>query len=102
MRMLLNISVPHEPFNAYVRDGSISAKMGRILEALRPEAVYFTSSTGGRGAIIIVDVADPSRVPSIAEPWFLLFNAQVQFQICMTPDDLRKSGLDDLGRKWGS
>jgi hypothetical protein len=28
------------------------------------------------------------------------FNADVEFHIVMTPDDLRKSGLETLGKKW--
>jgi hypothetical protein len=47
-----------------------------------------------------VDVADPSKVPSLAEPWFLSFNADVEFHIVMTPDDLGRAGLDTMGKKW--
>ena len=50
---------------------------------------------------MIIDVASPSDVPRIAEPFFLTFNAEVRFHVCMTPDDLAKAGLDDLGDKWG-
>jgi len=46
-------------------------------------------------------VPDPSRVPAIAEPFFLLFNASVEFHVVMTPDDLAKAGLDAIGKKWG-
>ena len=46
------------------------------------------------------DVADPSKVPSFSEPWFLAFNADVEFHIVMTPDDLQKAGLEELGKKW--
>jgi hypothetical protein len=45
-------------------------------------------------------VADPSKVPSFAEPWFLQFNADVQFGIVMSPEELQRAGLDALGRKW--
>ena len=41
MRMLLDIKIPHETFNAAVRDGSVGEKLQRILEATKPEAVYF-------------------------------------------------------------
>ena len=41
MRMLLDIKIPHETFNAAVRDGSAGEKLKRILEATKPEAVYF-------------------------------------------------------------
>jgi hypothetical protein len=98
--MLLHIRIPHEEFNEAVRDGSIGQKIERILEAAKPEAVYFTEYEGQRGAIMIVDVEDPSKVPALAEPWFLTFNADVEFHITMTPDDLARAGLDALGKKW--
>ncbi len=74
--------------------------MQRILAELKPEAVYFTEHEGHRGAILIVDVAEPSRVPTFAEPWFLQFNADCEFHIVMSPEDLGKAGLDELGKKW--
>ena len=74
--------------------------MNRILEETRPEAVYFTEQGGRRGAIMIFDLADPSRVPAVAEPWFLIFNADVEFHIVMAPEDLRKAGLGEIGKKW--
>ena len=70
-------------------------------EDLKPEAVYFTEQGGQRGGILIVDVASPSDIPSIAEPFFLTFEAEVRFHVCMSPDDLAKAGLDELGKKWG-
>jgi hypothetical protein len=100
MRMLLNITIPHEPFNSLVRKGKAGKKLGAILDATKPEAVYFTEQDGKRGAVVIVDLADPSKIPNIAEPWFLSFNADVKCRILMTPEDLKKSGLDTLGKKW--
>jgi len=98
--MLLNVKIPHEEFNKAVRDGSVGQKLRRILEDIKPEAVYFTEQNGQRGAILIVDMADPSKVPSFAEPWFLAFNADVEFRVVMTPEDLQKAGLEELGKKW--
>jgi hypothetical protein len=100
MKMLLQVRIPHEEFNAAVRDGSAGKKLNRILEETRPEAVYFTEQNGQRGAIMIVDLADPSKVPAFAEPWFLTFKADVEFRVVMTPEDLKKAGLDELGKKW--
>ena len=100
MRMLLNVRMPHEPFNTLVRQGKIGAVMGRILDEIKPEAAYFTEQDGKRGGIFIVDVKDPSRVPSIAEPFFLHLNADCRLQIVMSPDDLKKAGLEELGKKW--
>jgi hypothetical protein len=101
MRMLLNISLPLEPFNAAVKDGTAGQKLGRIIDEMKPEAIYFTEQCAGRGAVVIVDMPDPSKIPALAEPWFLTFNASVEFRVVMTPDDLQKASLDDLGKKWG-
>ena len=100
MRMLLSAKIPHETFNAAVRDGSAGEKLKRILDATKPEAVYFTEQDGRRGAIMIVNLADPSQIPAFAEPWFLTFNADVEFHVVMTPEDLARAGLDALGKKW--
>jgi hypothetical protein len=100
MRMLLHVRIPHEDFNAAVRDGSVGSKVKQILKATKAEAVYFTEYDGRRGAIMIININDPSEVPKFAEPWFLSFNADVQFHIAMTPEELGRAGLEDLGKKW--
>ena len=46
---------------------------------------------------MLVDVASPSDIPRIAEPFFLTFDAEVPFHVCMTSDDLARAGLDELG-----
>jgi hypothetical protein len=101
MRVLLNVRIPHEPFNAAVKDGTAGTKLKRILETIKPEATYFFEQNGQRGAVLVVDLPDPSKIPSLAEPWFLTFQADVEFRIVMTPADLDKAGLGDLGKKWG-
>ena len=98
--MLLDVTIPHEPFNTLLRKGVAGKKLMDILEALKPEAVYFSEHEGKRGATIIVDMADASKIQSLAEPWFLTFDADVKFRIAMTPDDLKKGGLDAIGKKW--
>ncbi len=101
MRMLMNIQLPLEPFNTAVRNGTIGQKMQAILEAIKPEAAYFTEQNGRRGGVLVVDLKDPSAVPALAEPWFLTFNAEVEFRIAMTPEDLAHSNLEALGKHWG-
>jgi hypothetical protein len=100
MRVLLNVSFPHEQFNAAVRDGSVGQKLKRILDEIKPEAVYFTEQHGKRSCILIVDLPDASKVPALAEPWFLTFNADVELKVVMSPENLANAGLDDLGKKW--
>jgi len=47
-----------------------------------------------------VDVDHPSSVPTLAEPWFLGFDAEVQFHIVMSPEELGRANLDGLAKKW--
>ncbi len=101
MRMLMNIIFPLEPFNSAVRDGTVGSKMQAILEQIKPEAVYFTEQHGQRGGVLVVDVKEASDVPALAEPWFLTFEADVEFRIAMTPGDLARADLDNLGKTWG-
>jgi hypothetical protein len=100
MRILLQVNLPHKPFNAAVKDGTAGKKMQRILEDAKPEAVYFTEIDGQRCAMLIVNLDDPSKIPTYAEPWFLTFEADVKFRPVMTPEDLGRAGLEALGKKW--
>ncbi len=100
MRMLMNVRFPHEPFNTLVKEGPAGEIIRRILDDLKPESIYFTEQGGTRGAVAIIDVDDSSRIPSFSEPFFLNFNADCEFRIAMSPEDLGKAGLDELGKKW--
>jgi hypothetical protein len=100
MRMMMHVTLPHEPFNTAVKDGSVGAKMKRILDHLKPDTAYFTASGGRRSAHLVVDLADVSKIPSLAEPWFLTFNADIEIQPVMTPQDLGVAGLEALGKAW--
>jgi len=100
MRMLLIIRLPTETFNAAVRDGTAGSKTRKILDEIRPEAVYFTETKGLRTVIMVVELEKPSQVPALAEPWFLSFNADVEFHVVMGPEELQESGLDKLSEMW--
>jgi hypothetical protein len=101
MRMLMIIRLPNETFNVAVRDGSAGAKTKAILKAVGPEAVYFTETGGQRTVVMIVELENASRIPALAETWFLTFNAGVEFHVVMDQKELQEGGLDELGEKWG-
>jgi hypothetical protein len=101
MRMIMNVYLPVDVFNAAVKDGSAGAKMQKILAKQKPEAAYFTEYHGQRSGILVVDLKQASEIPAYAEPWFLTFNAKVEFHPTMTPQDLASAGLDALGKEWG-
>ena len=48
-----------------------------------------------------INVDHMSEIPKFAEPFFLTFNADCEFRIAMTPEDLDRAGLAELGEKWG-
>ena len=93
MKMLVNVICPIEPFNSMVKIGTVGEVIGRVLEEIKPESIYFTEIDGHRGAVMVVDVADASSVPSIAEPWFLNFEANCEFRIAMSAEDLMNANL---------
>ena len=101
MRMLMTVKMPHAEFNAALRAGTAHQKIGQIMETLKPEAAYFTSIDGRRTALLVVDLVEPSQIPELAEPWFLNFNADVDFKVVMTPEDLQQAGLDAICQQWG-
>jgi len=101
MRMLLTVEIPHEPFNSLVRSGKAGQILGRILDAIKPEAAYFTEQDGTRCGIFVINLQNPSDVPAFAEPFFLNFQANCRFRIVMSPEDLKKAGLEELGERWG-
>ena len=94
------VKMPHGPFNAAVKNGTAAMKMNKILDEQKPEAAYFTEFDGRRTGVLVVNLPDASKIPSLAEPWFLTFEADVEMHIAMVPEDLKKSGLDDFGKKW--
>ncbi len=98
--MLMRVTLGCEKFNAAVRDGTASAKMQKLLGEMKAEAVYFTEFGGKRTGILIVDLKEASQIPAFAEPWFLTFEAAVEFHPVMLPEDLAKSGIDGMGKKW--
>jgi hypothetical protein len=98
--MMLTASIPNEPFNSLVRSGEAGTITRDILAELKPEAAYFVEEDGMRCCVLIIDVADSSRIPFYAEPFFLKFNATCRFRIAMVPEDLGKAGLEALGKKW--
>jgi hypothetical protein len=100
VKMLMFAKFPLEKFNAAIADGSVDKKIKKILEDTRPDWVYFAELDGHRSAVMLVNVDTPSKVPFYAEPWFLTFDAEINFRIAMTPEDLGKAGLGALGKKW--
>jgi hypothetical protein len=56
-----------------------------------------------RTAIMVVDMADASQIPAIAEPWFLAFGASVEIQPVMLPKYLAAAepAIENAVKKFG-
>lgn len=90
MRTMIRLTVPVEAGNKAFRDGTLQKTIMGLLEQLKPEAAYFFPDRGVRSAMFIIDLKEPSDIPSIAEPLFEKLNAAVEFQPVMNAEDLKK------------
>ena len=88
--MMLHVSLPVEKANEKIADGSLPRILPAILADPKPEAAYFLTFGGKRTALIFFDLADLSQIPAVAEPFFMAFNADVQFYPVMNAEDLSK------------
>jgi hypothetical protein len=92
MRMMVKVEWPVEAGNAVMKDGSMPGTIQAILEEQKPEAAYFIAFNGKRTGLIFLEVEDASQIPAVAEPWFLAFDASVDFYPAMNAEDLKKAG----------
>ena len=94
MRFLVKVNIPVEAGNKAVKDGTLGKTIQRILQEQKPEAAYFVAENGQRCGYLILNMESASKIPSIAEPWFLAFNASVELKPAMVAEDLQKAGQD--------
>jgi hypothetical protein len=91
MRMMVRWTVPAEPGNAAITDGTMSSSIESLMQALKPEAAYFFANDGMRSGMMVFDMQDSSQIPHVAEPLFQAFNANVEILPVMNADDLNKA-----------
>ncbi|MFD0315172.1 hypothetical protein [Streptomyces flavalbus] len=95
MRVMLRATLNTEAANEGIKNGTLPQALEAMMERLKPEAAYFTPNHGSRCCIVVFDMQDSSQMPSISEPLFQQFGAEVEMQPVMNADDLRK-GLGAL------
>lgn len=102
MRTLLKVSIPIAEGNAAVAEGTLGTTLSSILADLKPEAAYFAEENGARTAFLVVNLADSSQIPGVAEPFFLAFNAKVEFHPAMNLEDLKNAmpAIESAVRKY--
>lgn len=89
MRMMLKIQMPVEAANAAIGEGRLGKVLAATMERFKPEAAYFTTVDGDRGGFIVLDLAHPSDIPSLCEPFFNELHAKVELMPVMTPEDVQ-------------
>ena len=94
MRFLVKVNIPVETGNRAAKEGTLGKTIQRILGEQKPEAAYFVAENGQRCGYLILNMENASKIPSIAEPWFLAFNASVEMKPAMVIEDLQKAGQD--------
>lgn len=102
MRFMLKAILDTERANAATRAGTLAKTIQAILGELKPETAYFTDDHGKRTAYVFFEMRDASQIPAVAEPWFLAFNAHLEFHPVMVVKDLAKAGagIEHAARKY--
>lgn len=102
MRFMMKVRIPIDKGNAALKDPQFGHKMGKLLGEIKAEAAYFSTLKGQRGAYIIVNMDDVSQMASIAEPFFLWLNCDVEWEPVMLPQDLQRggAGIEAAVKNW--
>ncbi len=95
MRTLLKVVLDTSSANKAASDGTLQKIIKSTMERLNPEAAYFHPVDGCRSCFMVFDMKDASEIPGIAEPFFQLLHAKVEFTPVMNAEDLQK-GLGEL------
>ncbi|MFF9689139.1 hypothetical protein [Streptomyces sp. NPDC014623] len=93
MRTMLVIHMDTQKSSQMIENNEMAQFMRSTLERLRPEAAYFGPHSGVRTAFVVIDLEDPSQLPSISEPFFARLGARVEMFPVMTAEDVR-TGLE--------
>jgi hypothetical protein len=95
MRVLMRVHIPVEAGNKAIVNGHLPTVIQNFNEMAKPEALYFATSNGERTITAVFDLASPTDIPRIAEPFFTALNAHLEWQPCMDLADLQ-AGLAKL------
>ena len=99
MRMMLKLTIPVEAGNNAIKNGTLPKAMQAMMQNLKPEAAYFFAENGLRTALFVFNMDDVSRIPIIAEPFFMGMNAALTMIPVMNAEDLQK-GLAEAAKNF--
>ena len=90
MRTMLKATLEISASNKAILDGTLPKVVEQVMKTINPECAYFATFDGCRSCFMVFDMKDPSQIPAIAEPFFLNFNAKVEFMPVMNAEELQK------------
>jgi hypothetical protein len=96
MRVMLKANIPTAEGNAAIKNGDMGQTMAKVIEQLKPEAVYFSLDNGMRTGFFFFDLKEPSDMPRAAEDLFIKLGAHITMTPAMTFEELGQ-GLAKLG-----
>ena len=94
MRCIVECVFPVETGNRSILDGTLLSKIKKYLEAVKPEAVYFTVRDGQRTMFAVVNLPSEDKMVAFNEPLWLDWKASVSMTPAMSLADLEKAGRD--------
>jgi len=94
MRCIIECWIPAEDGNCSLLDGTMPDKIKTWIDAVKPEAVYFTVKDGQRTIIAVVNIPSETKMVATLEPLWLDWNGSVTCTPAMSLADLQKSGKD--------
>ncbi|MCX4744015.1 hypothetical protein OG455_00550 [Kitasatospora sp. NBC_01287] len=95
MRVLLTVQMDTERANKAITGKTLAHTMQSVFERIKPEAAYFGAKDGMRTAFVVLDLKEPSDIPSIAEPFFQDLGAKITFIPVMNFDEVQ-AGLQKI------
>ena len=94
MKFFVRVEIPTEAGNAFVKSPSWGEKIQMILQEQHAESPHFAAANGKRTCLYFTELSDAAKLPSIAEPWWLMLKANVELTPVMGPQELAKAGPD--------
>jgi len=91
MRFLIRMHFPVDLGNELVSDPNFPKKLEGVLNAIKPEAVYFAPTEGERGVYMVVNIASADMIAGISEPLWQMFKCKLELIPVMVLDDLKKA-----------
>jgi hypothetical protein len=93
--MFMRVKFDVEAANRAIKDGSIAKIIESFAKEFKPEGMWFVSQDGKRCMVAVFDLPSTSKIPPLAEPFFMGLGATIEATPAMDLADL-KAGLAAL------